>query len=169
MTVTPDDTGCILRSKANGETVILDHLAQAARLDALHPGFARAFEFLRRPDLAALPPGRHEVDGDRVFALAGAETGRGRARARLEAHRRYADIQYVVSGNEVMGWRALASCRSTGLGYDASKDIEFFAAEPAIWLPVAPGGFAVFFPEDCHAPLAGDGIIRKVVMKVAVG
>jgi biofilm protein TabA len=149
--------------------MILDTLSNAPRHAAVHTGFAEAFAFLRRPDLADLPAGRQEVNGAQLYASIGRDQGRGRDGARLETHRKYIDIQYVVTGEEVIGWSDLASCRATGLGYDDARDIEFHTGAPRIWFPVPPGSFAIFFPGDAHAPLAGAGPVHKVVMKVAVG
>jgi len=148
--------------------MILDALKNSNRYVALHPDFAAAFDFLKRPDIATLPTGRCAVLEKRVFAIVGRDEGKGREKARLEAHLKYIDIQHVVSGDEWIGWRDLKTCRETGLGYSAEKEIEFYTAAPETWFQVPAGSFAIFFPEDAHAPLAGDGAIHKVVMKVAV-
>jgi biofilm protein TabA len=145
--------------------VILDTLAQAGRYVGLHPAFARAFEFLKTADLASLAPGRHELDGDRLYVSIDHQDGRGRDGARLEAHRRYIDIQLTIDGNEEIGWSPLAAC-SSGTPYDALKDITFFDDRPHTWFPVPSGRFAIFFPEDAHAPLAGNGALRKAIVKI---
>jgi len=88
--------------------MILDTLINSARYAGMHPGFARAFAFLAATDLAALPPGRHEIDGDRIYVSIDHKDGRGEDGARLEAHRRYIDIQYTIDGNELIGWMPLA-------------------------------------------------------------
>lgn len=147
--------------------MILDTLDQADRYASLHPGFAPGFAFLREAPLAELQPGRHEIDGERVFAIVATDEGRGRDGARLEAHRRYIDIQLVVEGNEVIGWSELTCCTNVESPYDAEKDIVFFRDRPATWMDLAPGHFCIFFPEDAHAPLAGQGLVRKIVVKVA--
>ncbi|HEX4142094.1 MAG TPA: YhcH/YjgK/YiaL family protein [Pirellulales bacterium] len=146
--------------------MILDRLDQAARYTALNPLLAAGFQFLSRADLASLPPGRHEIDGDRVFALVGHDAGRGQSGARLEVHRRYLDIQVSLDGRERIGWRPLAECRQVAEPYSADRDIAFFADEPIVWLPMERGWFAIFFPDDAHAPLAGSGELHKVVIKV---
>jgi len=148
--------------------MILDVLENAERYVGAHPALATAFAFLRRPDLALLPDGRVELDGDRLFALVQCPAGRGRAGARLEAHRKYADIQFVVSGREEYGWRARAEAPVVTEPYDEARDIEFFGGAPTLWLPAPPGVFTVFFPDDLHAPLAGSGHLQKVVIKVRV-
>jgi biofilm protein TabA len=148
--------------------MIVDTLAQAARYRALNPLLTAGFEFLAKADLASLPAGRHEIDGSGVFALVGHDTGRGQAGARLEVHRRYLDIQVSLDGRERIGWRPLAECRVVAEPYDAERDIAFFADEPAAWFPLARGWFAIFFPDDAHAPLATSGPLHKVVIKVEV-
>jgi biofilm protein TabA len=147
--------------------MILDKLSESGRYATLHPAFARAFEFLSNTSLARLAPGRHEIDGDRMFVLIDHQEGRGREGARLEAHRKYIDIQYTFEGMEEIGWSPLDACRPPTGGFDAEKDIGFFADDrPATWLSVPPGLFAVFFPEDAHAPLGGRGLLKKAIVKI---
>ena len=148
--------------------MILDTLANADRYAATHPLFARAFQFLRETDLAALKPGRIEILGDRLFALPQEPDGRGREGARLESHRKYIDIQFTVAGNEEIGWRALADCRDVTEPHSDEKDIAFYGDRPDVWTRVAPGQFVIYWPEDAHAPLGGTGPLRKVVLKIAV-
>ena len=149
--------------------MILDLLEDCDRYRATHPAFAAALDFLRSAGLADRPDGRVDLDGDRLFALIQRPTGRGRARARLEIHRRYLDIQYVVAGQEAIGWRSAAETITARAPFDESKDIGFFKERPAIWLPVPAGSLAVFYPGEPHAPLAGTGPLHKVVIKVRMG
>lgn len=148
--------------------MLLSTLADSYRFDRLYPGFDRALEFLRQPDLARWPKGRHPLDGDRVIAIVEQRDAVGREKAVLEFHRRYVDLQYTVAGEEVMGWRALSECRQPREAFAEERDIGFFLDAPLVWVPVPPGHLAVFFPEDAHAPLAGRGPLHKVILKVAV-
>ncbi len=154
--------------------MILDTLARADRYLSLHPLFPRAFGFLRSADLHALAPGLHSVLDERIFAIVEECDGRTRAEAKLECHRRYIDIQLVLSGVDEMGWKPLAECVDPTTDYDAARDIRFFGDAPASWVATPAGSFCLFFPEDAHAPLvsplkgASPGRIRKVVVKVAV-
>ena len=148
--------------------MILDTLAHAARYAGMHPGFAPAFEFLATADLAALAPGRHEIDGDRLYVSVDHKDGRGEDGARLEAHRRYIDIQLTIGGEEEIGWAPLASCVAPDGPFDETKDIVFFGDTPSAWVKVPPGSFAIFFPEDAHAPLGGHGRLKKAIVKIAV-
>ncbi|HEY9097550.1 MAG TPA: YhcH/YjgK/YiaL family protein [Thiobacillus sp.] len=152
--------------------MILDTLAQADRYLTLHPLFARAFAFLRDTDLLALDPGVHAVQGEQIFAIAEACTGRTRAEAKLECHRRYIDIQLVLEGVDEMGWKPLAECVEPATAYDAARDIRFFNDAPRSWIATPAGSFCLFYPDDAHAPLVStlQGTsakwIRKVVMKI---
>ena len=109
-----------------------------------------------------------DLDGDRLFALIQRPEGCGRAGTRLEVHRIYADIQFVISGHEEYGWRSLHDALAMDGDFNAQKDLGFFLGAPSVWLPAPPGSFAIFFPEDLHAPLAGTGPLHKIVMKVRV-
>lgn len=148
--------------------MVLDTLANGNRYVALHPAFVRAFRFLRDTDLDALRTGRNEIDGDAMFVIVDRKDGRGRDGARLEAHRRYIDIQYTIHGDEEIGWSPLSACAGPAGAFDRAKDIVFFDDVPSSWLSVPRGSFAIFFPDDAHAPLAGRGALTKAIVKVAV-
>jgi YhcH/YjgK/YiaL family protein len=148
--------------------MILDRMQNAPRYGRMHKGFQAAFDFLNSPGLAKLEPGRHVVDGDRVFVMISTDPGRGRTGARLEIHRKYIDIQLVLSGSEEIGWKPVAECRQPDGDFDPARDLGFFRDQSDLWLPMPAGTFAIFFPEDAHAPLGGEGMLRKAVAKVLV-
>ena len=148
--------------------MILDVFENAHRYLALNNGFAKAFEFLMRPQLNELPVGKHEIDGDRVYAVVDKNPGRKKEEALLETHEKYIDIQLVLAGTDEMGWKPKSSCKQPSQEYDQETDIQFFTDDPDVWLPVKPGMFAIFFPEDAHMPLISSGQLHKVIAKVAV-
>jgi YhcH/YjgK/YiaL family protein len=134
-------------------------------------GLEVGFEFLERTNLAALPLGKHAIQGDAVFALAMKAPSKAPEEARYEAHRDYIDIQYLVAGDETIGVAPLGQLRDA-TPYDAEKDILFFGTPPAaLALRIPPGHFAVFFPEDGHQPMRSGGApgeLHKVVVKIKV-
>ena len=148
--------------------MILDALGRGERYISLHPAFLRAFEFLGRPDLALLAAGRHVIDGDRLYVSIDHKEGRGRDGARLESHRRYIDIQFTIEGDEEIGWTPVDACAAPAGRYDDNRDIRFYDDRPQSWIAVPAGRFAIFFPEDAHAPLAGQGMLKKAIAKIAV-
>lgn len=148
--------------------MILDTLESAARYEKLNSHFAAAFRWLRQADPSKLSPGRQEVDGDRLYVLVDHKDGRGRAGAKLERHQKYIDIQLTTLGCDEIGWSPAAQCRTAAGAFDAAKDIGRYDDAPQSWVSVPVGTFAIFFPEDGHAPLGGQGPIRKLIAKVAV-
>ena len=50
--------------------------------------------------------------------------------------------------------------------FNAEKDIQFFDDEPQTYYYLRPGQFTILLPEDGHAPLVGEGPIRKAILKV---
>lgn len=148
--------------------MIIDAAAFWHDYASLHPLFDRAFRFLADNDLRSFAPGRHPLDGDRLYLSIDHVQGRGHDGARLEAHRRYIDIQYTIEGDEEIGWMPLGASGALIEPFDEAKDVGFFDARPATWLAVPEGTFVIFFPHDAHAPLAGRGTVKKAIMKVAV-
>lgn len=143
--------------------MILSRLDLVANEPAIYPGLlGKGLDFLAKTDLAKLPLGRVEIDGDRLFALVQEYETAERAAKKPESHAKYSDIQVVVSGEEVVGYAPLAGQTPTENLF-ADKDVAFYAT-PAdeTDLVLTSGAFAVFFPSDIHRP----GVTRKTATKV---
>ena len=149
--------------------MILDQLSQWRRYAALGVRFEQGFRYLETVRHSS-PLGRYELDGTNLYALVQTYPTQPVAQCRFEAHRQYADIQYVVAGNETILWTPLAALPTVTQPYDAGKDVALFAAPATMTpLPLVTGQFAVFFPADGHAPGGGSGgDVLKVVVKVRV-
>lgn len=148
--------------------MILDSLKNTASLSALHPLFAKAFDYILTHDLNSVEPGKIVLDGDKLFISVMEIEGKTPENAKMETHQKYIDIQVVLSGEECMGWTAVENCIHPVEEYNAEKDIQFFTDKPTTYTTVHPGEFAVFFPADGHAPAIGNGPIKKAVVKVMV-
>ena len=148
--------------------MLLCRQADFVRYTALHCRFEALARLLDTQDFAALPEGRHDLLGDDLYVVS-APQAVTRPSAPLEAHRRYIDVQLVVDGTEEMGWAPLASLSTEAEPYDADRDIVFFHDPPLSVHRVTSRCLAVFFPQDAHAPLLGDGHrVHKCVFKVRV-
>lgn len=148
--------------------MILDRIEQADSYADLNPHFTKAFAFLRRNGLDQLPDGRHDIDGEDIYAIVLKGTGQDRSQAKLEVHRKYIDIQYLVSGRDEIGWKNHSLCENPNGDFDSANDFGLLEDAPTAWVSLCPGDFAILFPEDAHAPGLGDGAFHKVVVKVAV-
>ena len=147
--------------------MILDHIGNSSKYTRIDPKFSAVFRFLTELDMSNLPEGRIEIDGEALYAIVVDMDGKGKAGTRLETHKKYIDIQYQVEGTDCIGWTAIAS-RISGSGYDPEQDVEFYDSVSDVWINVPKGCFAVFYPEDAHAPLGGKGHQKKIVIKIAV-
>ena len=150
--------------------MILTTLAEADALAALGPGIAAGVRWLRAFD-PALADGRHDIDGDEVFALVSTYDTGPATEKRFETHRVYVDLQYVAAGTERI-LHAPAEGLAVETPYDEAKDIAFYAEPKASSsLLLRAGDLAVFHPADAHKPgcmAGGRDPVRKVVVKVRV-
>jgi len=129
----------------------------------------KAFIFLKDNDLSKLELRRYDIDGDNVYAPVSEYMTKSEEAARFEVHRKYADIQYVISGKELIGISPLAMQKEILEPYDAARDIEFMTVTRGVDFKAQPDRFFIFFPEDVHRPGLRDGDstkVRKVVVKV---
>jgi biofilm protein TabA len=151
--------------------MIADTLDNAALHAPAHPLFARAFAYLARFD-PATPDGAYPL-GDGSEARVMSYLTKSTDEVRWESHRRFIDIQYVVSGRETI-LRAPTAELSGATSYDGTQDVMFYAAAtgPVDSLTVNAGAFALFFPHDGHRPsiaVSSPEQVRKIVVKVPVG
>ena len=130
----------------------------------------QAFSFLATNDLAALEPGRHELQGEELFANVDEYQPRELEDTRYEAHQKYADIQYLVKGTEKIGVLPIQKTTVTE-PYDEENDIAFMTSEKDNLRLASPDTFFIFFPEDAHRPCVKNeesSDVRKVVVKVRI-
>ena len=150
------------------EKHIFGKLAESEKYLGINPLFEKAFAFLKRTDLAALPAGRQEIDGDRCWANVIDATLKPCAECKLEAHRRYIDIQMPVTGPEVIGVAEMDEA-ARALPFNEKDDCVVYEG-PSEPVTLQPGDFAIFLPPGAHAPCGrpanGPEKIRKVVVKV---
>ena len=148
--------------------MILERLESAAVYEKLNPNLKAAFDFLRQENLADLDEDRYEVDGEKVYAMVVRKGGSKKEEVKLEAHKKYIDIHYSVSGTEVFGWKSCRACTTDSEGYSVENDCELYNEPPDSWVSITPGNFALCFPEDAHAPMAMEEIVHKIIVKVEV-
>ena len=151
--------------------MIIDLLTNADLYRNLHPRLAAALDWLRATDLASLPLGKTVLDGEHLFALIQEYTPKPPELGKLEAHRRYWDVQYVARGEERMGWVNLAEV-TLSEPHSQERDVAFFT-DRSNFFRVPAGSFAIFGPQDVHMPGVAleegmAGVVRKVVVKVEV-
>lgn len=147
--------------------MIFDSLKNRAAYYGLSPRIEQAFELFDKVDWSTAETGVHELDGRTIYANVQERGLKTREEAKLEVHDKYIDIQILLSGaEEAFGWADRSTLREPKEAFNAEKDIQFFLDKPQTYCTLRPGQFTILLPEDAHAPLVGEGTIRKVILKV---
>ena len=152
--------------------MILDSLAHCADYTSMHPLFPAAFDYLKQFD-PNTPDGKYEIDGKRLYAVVQRYDTAPEETKAWEAHRVYADIQYIVAGREKIIYAPVEELQST-TGYNDVKDVEKYDGS-GVKYPVAtviPAGFfGIYLPQDGHRPgimVDAPEPIVKVVIKLRI-
>lgn len=137
----------------------------SARLD-------KALELLESGELESRQDGRYEFEGDELYCLVLHYPTKPLDEGRLETHRKYIDVQYMVSGAELMGYTPLSDKLEVAEEYDPEKDFIFYEApEEMSIIDLRERMFAVLFPDDAHMPgrhMDTPEDVFKIVFKVRV-
>lgn len=153
--------------------MIYDRLTNSKKYYALGKNIQKGFEFLLSSDLKNMADGRYSIDGDKIYANIQSLKTKPIEDRKWEAHRKYIDIQYVIKGEEKMGYGILDDFNKIIEEYDSERDITFLDTDKNNYnfIGVKAGDFVIFYPDDVHAPmLAYDKPeeIKKVIVKIAL-
>ena len=141
--------------------MIVTNLNNTERIETLHPLFKKLFDYVKTHDILNTPCGRinlyiNNVNPECIPA----------EKQVLEVHRDYIDVQILLQGKETIGWKALEDSKEEVKPYEKEGDCALYSDTPTTWIHLVPGQLAIFFPEDAHAPVIGEGKIRKMIAKV---
>jgi YhcH/YjgK/YiaL family protein len=132
--------------------------------------FGKAFNFLTKTDFRTLEFGKHILEGDDLFVIYMEYESKEPAECKMENHKKYIDIQYMVSGEELIGVTTLKDQIPT-VPYDETKDVAFYKNDYTSLIKLAQDQFAIFFPHDLHMPCikaAQVSPVRKAVFKISI-
>lgn len=150
--------------------MIIDTLSNTSKYHSLHPSFAKAFEYIANTDLKNMEPGKYEIDGENIKAIFSNKKGMTAQEsvAKFECHNKHIDIQVCIDGVEQMGWKPRQDCKTENGSYNPEKDVQLYSEAPDMFFQLTNNQFVIFFPEDVHAPMIGNGEIKKLVIKVKI-
>ena len=148
--------------------MIIDRIENSSKYALVHKGFAESFEFLQKAVAENLPVGRYEIDGDNIFAFIQEYTTK--TESAFETHKNYIDIQFIISGVEVMKASDVSNMKET-CPYNPERDVTFYEDyDNATAGIIEAGMYGIFFPWDAHKPgLAlndSPADVKKVVVKI---
>ncbi|OIR00127.1 toxin-antitoxin biofilm protein TabA [mine drainage metagenome] len=149
--------------------MIIDTIKNASKYFSVHPSFAKAFEYIKQNDLANIEVGKSDIS-DGLKAIISQSIGKTKeaSLSKFECHNKNIDIQLCISGTETFGWKPREKCVTPNGGYNEEKDVQLFLDDADTFFQLTDGQFVIFFPEDVHAPMIGEGEIKKLVIKVKI-
>lgn len=156
---------CFLYQRKGAVLMIIDALNQSDKYISLHKDFKLVFDFIKNNDLSAMECGKYQLRGDEVFFnLQEYET---KPIQKLEAHKKYIDIQVVIEGEEYMGYTNISNT-TLSEEYDEKKDVMFLNGS-VDKLKADSKTFLIFYPEDAHMPalsVSNSGCVKKAIFKI---
>ena len=152
--------------------MIKDNLSNCAIYYGAHKNFEKAFDFIKTAVKENYAVGKYEIDSTDIYAFVQEYPSKLKDVAKNEGHRNYIDIQFIVSGEEIIEVCDIAFSK-TKTEYNPEKDVEFyFDAEKPTSCILTSGEYTILFPHDIHKPgLAINGEqtpIKKIVVKVKI-
>lgn len=148
--------------------MIVSNLQNTERIESLHPLFKTLFDYVKTHDLLHADLGRIEIDGERLFINNVNPECVAPKKQVLELHHDYIDVHILLEGKETIGWKALEDLQNEVKAYSKEEDCALYADAPTTYVSLLPGQFMIVYPEDPHAPIIGQGKIRKLIAKVLV-
>jgi YhcH/YjgK/YiaL family protein len=149
--------------------VVFDHLDNALMYSGLGERITIGLSLLNEDSIRNAAPGKYEVDGENLFYVVSEYETKPIEEGKLEIHRKYLDIQYIVSGEECIGVAPLEGLTEE-TPYNGEKDLAFYHYDPTMSkLHLKQGMFAIFWPNEPHMP--GRSIdraekVKKIVVKI---
>ena len=141
----------------------------------LYPLLARYVEaitaFARKAEEENLPVGKYELMGDELFAMVQCYTTKPAEEGRMESHRIYTDLQYVMAGTEELRY-APVDMLTVEEDQTPAKDMLFYKEKQGTdTTRLLPGMFTLYLPTDGHMPQLQDGgpaEVHKIVFKIKI-
>ena len=146
--------------------MIIDTLDNLKNYASLNPLFPKVVEFLKTHDLNTIEVGKQEIEGKDLFVNVQMAKGKTPDEAVIETHDKMIDIQIPITAAETFGYTQREALPAAE--YNAEKDITKIPGLAAdSYVTCQPGMFAIFFPQDGHAPcIAGVPELKKAIFKV---
>src|SRR3972149_3750732 len=129
--------------------MVIDLLKNSNRYLNLSERIAKAFNYINETDFSQIADGKYEIDSKNIFALVQEYDTKEISECLLEGHREYIDIQYILSGAEMIGFANLTD--QVPVKVNIKDDYSLFECDSTL-IKFEPGMFAIFFPNDLHMP-----------------
>ena len=152
--------------------MIFDSIKNADIYREITPNLKAALDYMKDNDLNAMEPGRYPIaDGKVLIIIKKGFTTKNEEEAKWESHRKDIDIQYLLEGEEVIGYCPVSEIKPC-TEYDEKADKILYANNGHGFMTrMKKGDFLILFPDDAHATCLNPGkcsVNNKAVIKVAI-
>lgn len=154
--------------------MIYGHISSNETEKAYSEVISKAIKILKETDVTDMHHGKYPLDGDNMILQINEIITGPKKEKKPEVHRKYIDVQYMVHGQELIGF--YPDCGDGEVLEDLleENDVLFYEERDDInelMLPMTDGCYAIFFPEDVHRPCCQMGSacdVKKIVLKIKV-
>ncbi|MGG7178106.1 YhcH/YjgK/YiaL family protein [Clostridium paraputrificum] len=149
--------------------MIIDNLINSENYYCINERFRKAFNYIREENIKELKGGRYDIEGSLIYAVIDEYETKDKRESSWEVHKKYIDIQYIISGEEQIGWMN-ANDINVSTDYNHERDI-LFGTGSGNFITVKQGEFMILMPQDAHMPcikVDKKQYVKKVVIKIAI-
>lgn len=147
--------------------MILGKVCDTLRIEELHPYFRTLFKFVRENDLSKFANQRIVLNGDDLFINMAEPELKKAEEQKLEVHREYIDVHFPLTGDEICGVTHISDLTvESDEPFNDEEDYALYSEPARTYFTAHPGDFYIVFPEDAHAPIIGEGKIKKAIAKI---
>lgn len=149
--------------------MIHDKLAYWKTYEHLGERFRKAFLFIEEFKKNPKEDGEYSLSENVKAIVTSYETDVSKD-GPMECHRAYIDVQYMLSGSEIMEW-TVSGQPALKQEYNEEEDCALYENSGALKIPVLEDEFVVFWSQDLHRPgcrYENISSIRKIIVKIRV-
>lgn len=153
--------------------MIIGHIGNVDNEGILYPEIIRkGLAYIKDTDFSKMTDGKYTIGDGSIVAIISVYTPEAREKRKTETHIKYLDIQYILAGEEIIGFSRLSDKAEISEAYSPETDATFYkSVENELEIKLSQGMYAVCFPWDIHRPccISQSGVkVRKVVLKLKV-
>lgn len=148
--------------------MIVDNIKNASQYYCFGEKFEKALKYLEQNDLMNFDIGTYEISGEDVYVIVQDYTSKKPEMGEFEAHKKHADIQFIIKGQERLGYTHISNFEPN-TEYDEERDLIFGDVKTGSLVLANPDDFLIFMPHDAHMPgicMNKPYYVKKAVVKI---
>lgn len=153
--------------------MIFDKIENLSRYRLLNKKFNKIIEFISERDLNDIEDGKYIIEEENLYVNIETYNTKKEKEGKLEAHRKYIDLQYIIKGQERFAICDIKDVERIIEEYNSERDIIFFDSNAKQFIEARSGEFLIFDENCAHMPQLRikDDIsdkVKKAVFKIKI-